>query len=107
KCSNIAKKAYSTFSLIILANHPLSFISIFNAVPLIRLNNKTSMIAATSNTPVINCLTVRPLEFFAINNPIKGAHEICHAQKKIVFLPNQSLSEKGVKVNDIGIIFEI
>src|SRR5699024_10584247 len=55
----------------------------------------------------MNCLTVLPREIRAINKPINGAHAICHAQKKIVFFPNQSFSENGVKVRDIGTTFEI
>src|SRR5699024_6469392 len=50
---------------------------------------------------------VRPFDIRAINNPIKGAHEICQAQKKMVFVPSHSLSEKGVSVSAIGITLVI
>src|SRR5690625_8029983 len=50
---------------------------------------------------------VRPFEILAMNSPIKGAQEICHAQKKMVFVPSQSLSEKGVNVKLIGTRLEM
>src|SRR5699024_3063118 len=82
-------------------------ISTFKAVPPNTLNHRTAIIPGTSKTPVINWRTVRPLEIRAINKPIKGAQAMCQAQKKIVFLPSQSLSVKGVKVKDMGTILEI
>src|SRR5699024_234559 len=107
KCSNIANRASSTFSSTTVAKPPAPLISIFKAVPPNTLNHRTAIIPGTSKTPVINWRTVRPLEIRAINKPIKGAQAMCQAQKKIVFLPSQSLSVKGVKVKDMGTILEI
>src|SRR5699024_11910505 len=105
--SNIANSASSTLSFTTLASPPTPFISMSNAVPPKVLNHKIAIIVGTSNTPDINCLIVRPLEILAINNPIKGAQAICQAQKKIVFLPSQSLSENGVSVKLIGTTFDM
>src|SRR5699024_7788221 len=58
-------------------------------------------------TPAINSRIVRPREIRAINNPINGAQDICHAQKKMVFLPNHSFPENGFNVKLIGIKLEI
>src|SRR5690625_5050310 len=70
----------------------------FKAVEPNVVNHNKARIAGEINTPAINSRIVLPLEILAINSPIKGAHDICHAQKKIVLAPNHSLSLYGVNV---------
>src|SRR5690625_3988585 len=105
KYENASNKPSSTFSFTISAMLLGPNISKCKAVPPKVVNQTTASRAGTSKTPAINSLIVRPREIRAINNPIKGAQEICQAQKKIVFVPSHSLSEKGVNVKLIGMTF--
>src|SRR5690625_6272121 len=105
KYDNVSNKASSTFSFTISAMLLGPNISKCKAVPPKVVNQTTASRAGTSKTPAINSLIVRPREIRAINNPIKGAQEICQAQKKIVFVPSHSLSEKGVNVKLIVMTF--
>src|SRR5690606_20175602 len=105
--ANMANNASSTFVLISSAKPPTPNSSMFNAVPPNVENHNIANNDGTINTPATNSRIVRPLEILAINNPINGAHEMCQAQKKIVFVPSQSLSEKGVNVNAIGMTLAI
>src|SRR5699024_5721159 len=104
---NMAKRASSTSPVTSLAMSLVPYNSICNAVPPNVVNQMIASSAGTRSTPPINPLIVRPREILAINNPINGAQEMCQAQKNIVFLPSQPLSEKGVSVKLIGITFEI
>src|SRR5699024_5579041 len=104
---SVANRASSTSVAASSARPPAPFISISNAVPPKAVNQMIAIRDGTSKTPVINCRIVRPLEILAINSHIKGAQAICQAQKKIVFLPSQSLSDKGVNVKLIGTTLEI
>src|SRR5690625_3378278 len=105
KWDKVSKRASSTFSFTISAIPPGPNISKLRAVPPKVVNQMIARRAGTSKTPAINSLTVLPREIRAINNPIKGAQEICQAQKKIVFVPSHSLSEKGVNVKLIGLSY--
>src|SRR5690625_2378532 len=62
----------------------IPFCSKCNAEPP-NTEKKISVTSVGANkTPAMNCLMVRPLETRAINIPTNGAHEIHHAQYKIV-----------------------
>src|SRR5699024_4177082 len=105
--SNVANKASSTSAVTSSASPPAPNNSTCKAVPPNVTNQRTASTEGTKSTPVINSRIVLPREIRAINNPMKGAHEICHAQKNMVFFPSHSLSEKGFNVKLIGTTFDM
>src|SRR5699024_4767049 len=80
------------------ARPPFPYISICRPVEPNVVNQIKASTAGAMSTPAINSRMVLPLEILAINKPINGAQEICHAQKKIVLAPSHSLSLYVVSV---------